>query len=59
MARMESVRMVLVVAAREGWFVHHMDVKSAFLNGELSEEAYVRQPLGFVTARQEQKVLKL
>jgi len=56
---MESVRMVLVVAAREGWFVHHMDVKSAFLNGELSEEVYVRQPLGFVTAGQEQKVLKL
>jgi hypothetical protein len=32
-ARMESVRMLLVVAAQEGCAVHHMDVKSAFLNG--------------------------
>jgi len=36
MARMESVR-VLVLAAQEGWRVHHMDVKSAFLNGDLKE----------------------
>ena len=34
-ARMESIRMLLAVAAQEGWLVHHMDVKSAFLNGEL------------------------
>jgi hypothetical protein len=58
-ARMESVRMVLAVAAQEGWFVHHMDVKSAFLNGELIEEVYVRQPPGFVAADHEGKVLKL
>jgi hypothetical protein len=47
-ARMESVRMLLAVAAQEGWYVHHMDVKSAFLNGELKEEVYVQQPPGFV-----------
>lgn len=58
-ARMESVRMLLAVAAREGWLVHHMDVKSAFLNGELQEEVYVRQPPGFVAAGHEGKVLKL
>jgi hypothetical protein len=34
-ARMESIRMLLAVAAQGGWYVHHMDVKSAFLNGEL------------------------
>ena len=33
--RMESVRVLLVLAAQEGWQVHHMDVKSAFLNGDL------------------------
>ena len=41
-ARMESVRILLVVAAQEGWSVHHLDVKSAFLNGDLKEEVYVQ-----------------
>jgi hypothetical protein len=40
-ARLESVRLLLVVAAQEGWEVHHMDVESAFLNGDLVEEVYV------------------
>jgi len=40
-ARMESVRVVLTLAAQEGWQVHHMDVKSAFLNSDLKEEVYV------------------
>lgn len=58
-ARMESVRMLLAVSAQRGWPVHHMDVKSAFLNGELNEEVYVQQPPGFVAAGHEGKVLKL
>ena len=41
-ARIESVRLLLALAAQEGWLVHHMDVKSAFLNDELVEEVYVR-----------------
>ena len=58
-ARLESVRVLLAVAAHEGWEVHHMDVKSTFLNGELQEEVYVAQPAGFVFEGAEHKVLKL
>ncbi|KAF0888371.1 hypothetical protein E2562_014193 [Oryza meyeriana var. granulata] len=58
-ARIESVRLLLALAAQEGWSVHHMDVKSAFLNGELIEEVYVRQPPGFTVAGHEDKVLRL
>jgi nucleotide-binding universal stress UspA family protein len=58
-ARVESVRLLLTLAAQEGWQVHHMDVKSAFLNGDLKEEVYVRQPTGFIVVDQEGKVLRL
>ena len=58
-ARLETVRLLLALAASEGWPVHHMDVKSAFLNGELREDVYVAQPPGFVVAGKEQKVLRL
>jgi hypothetical protein len=58
-ARIESIRMLLALAAQKGWRVHHMDVKSAFLNGDLKEEVYVRQPPGFIIAGKEGKVLRL
>ncbi|WVZ70672.1 LOW QUALITY PROTEIN: hypothetical protein U9M48_019315 [Paspalum notatum var. saurae] len=58
-ARMESVRLLLAPAAREGRHVHHMDVKSAFLNGNLKEEVYVHQPPGFEIPGKEGKVLRL
>jgi len=58
-ARLESVHLLLAHAANEGWPVHHMDVKSAFLNGELQEEVYVEQPPGFVLKEHEGKVLRL
>jgi hypothetical protein len=58
-ARMESVRLVLALPADEGWEVHHMDVKIAFLNGELTEKVYMQPPQGFVVAREEHKVMRL
>jgi hypothetical protein len=59
MARMESMRVLLALAAQEGWKVHHMDIKSAFLNDNLKEEVYVRQPPGFTVVGEESKVYHL
>ena len=58
-ARLESIRLLLALAAGKGWPVHHMDVKSAFLNGDLEEEVYVQQPPGFAASGKEHLVLRL
>lgn len=58
-ACMESVHLMLALEAHRGWEVHHMDVKSVFLNGELKEEVYVAQPSGFIIKGAEHKVLCL
>jgi len=58
-ARLDTVRLILALATNRGWQVHHLDVKSAFLNGELVEDVYVSQPEGYVKKGKEQMVLKL
>eukprot|EP00253_Pinus_taeda_P033312 PITA_33312 len=58
-ARMETVRAVLSIAAQNKWKVYQMDVKSAFLNGVLMEEVYNEQPVGYEKKRQEHKVCRL
>ena len=57
--RFESVRTVLALSAQNNLDVHHMDVQSAFLNGELSETVYVTQPEGFAIKGKEHLVCKL
>eukprot|EP00253_Pinus_taeda_P027350 PITA_27350 len=47
-AKMNSIRFVLSLAASLKWEVHQMDVKSAFLHGDLHEEIYMEQPIGFI-----------
>ena len=56
---MESIHLLLALAAAKDWHVHHLDVKSAFLNGELAETVFVRQPLGFAVNGAEHRVLRL
>ena len=56
---MEMVRLLLDLSAQNGWEVHHLDVKSAFLNGEIKEEVYVLQPEGFEKENQRYKVYRL
>ena len=58
-ARFDTIRMLLAIAAQEGWEVFQLDVKSAFLNGFLQEEIYVEQPEGFVVEGHEDEVYLL
>ena len=46
-ARLEAIRMFLAFVPHSNFKVYQMDVKSAFLNGELDEEVYVEKPPGF------------
>ncbi|WVZ50235.1 hypothetical protein U9M48_001509, partial [Paspalum notatum var. saurae] len=58
-ARMTTIHVLLSLAVSYGLIIHQMDVKTAFLNGELEEEIYMEQPDGFVVKGQESKVCKL
>ncbi|GJY51077.1 retrovirus-related pol polyprotein from transposon TNT 1-94 [Tanacetum coccineum] len=57
--RITSIRMILAIAALRNLEVHQMDVKTAFLNGDLEEEIYMNQPEGFIAPGQEGKVCRL
>ena len=46
-ARLEAIRMLLAYASYKDFKLYQMDVKSAFLNGFINEEVYVKQPPGF------------
>ena len=58
-ARFESLRLLLALATLENWEIHQMDVKLAFLHGDLDEEIYMEQPQGFIVARSEHLVCRL
>ena len=58
-ARLDSLRLLLALAARLDWDIHHVDIKSAYLNGDLDEEIYMDQPKGFTIQGMEGKVCHL
>ncbi|GJZ03872.1 retrovirus-related pol polyprotein from transposon TNT 1-94 [Tanacetum coccineum] len=58
-ARLEAIRIFLAFAAHMNMVVYQMDVKTAFLNGNLQEEVYVSQPDSFVDPDNPNHVYKL
>ena len=54
-----SIRIMLSLVANEDFELEQLDVKTAFLNGELEEEIFMNQPEGFVEKRKERKVCLL
>jgi hypothetical protein len=58
-ARLEAIKILLAFAASKGFKLYQMDVKSAFLNGVIQEEVYVRQPPGFESPKYPDRVYKL
>ncbi|GJV66073.1 retrovirus-related pol polyprotein from transposon TNT 1-94 [Tanacetum coccineum] len=58
-ARLEAIRIFLAFAAHMNMVIYQMDVKTAFLNGNLREEVYVSQPDGFVDPDKPNYVYKL
>ncbi|GJU81359.1 retrovirus-related pol polyprotein from transposon TNT 1-94 [Tanacetum coccineum] len=58
-ARLEAIRIFIANAASKNMTVYQMDVKTAFLNGELKEEVYVSQPEGFIDPDRPNHVYRL
>jgi hypothetical protein len=58
-ARLESIRILLAYANHHDITLYQMDIKSAFLNGEIKEEVYVKQPPSFVNPKKPNHVYKL
>jgi hypothetical protein len=58
-ACLEAIRILLAFAASKGFKLYQMDLKSAFLNGVIQEEVFVKQPLDFENPKYPSRVYKL
>jgi len=58
-SRKDSLRVIMALVAHFDLELHQMDVKTAFLNGDLEEEVYMKQPEGFSSSASEHLVCKL
>ena len=55
----DSFRVIMAIVAHFDLELHHMDIKTAFLNGDLDEDMYMEQPTGFAKVGKEDLVCKL
>nr|GEW81016.1 zinc finger, CCHC-type [Tanacetum cinerariifolium] len=55
-ARISTIRLLLALAPIHDLVIHQMDVKTAFLNGDLDKKIYMKQPKGFVMPVHESKL---
>ena len=58
-AMLKSIRIILAIAAYFDYEIWQVDVKTAFLNGNLDEDVYMIQPEGFVDPNNARKICKL
>lgn len=58
-SKLNSVRVILSLAANLDWPLHKLDIKNAFINGELEEEVYMKVILGLESSGTLNKVCKL
>jgi hypothetical protein len=58
-ARLETIWILLAFASSKEFKLYQMDVKSAFLNGVIQEEVFVRQPSGFENPKYHNRVYML
>jgi hypothetical protein len=58
-AKITTVRVLLALAANKGWNMWQMDMKNAFLHGELDREIYMNQQMGFQNQDHSEYVCKL
>ena len=56
---LRSIKILLSLDAHFNYEILQIDVKTAFLNGNLEEEIYMKQPEGFIAKNQEHMVCKL
>jgi hypothetical protein len=45
---MTTIKAIITMVAAKGWSLHQMDVNNVFFHGDLQEEVYMEQPLGYV-----------
>ena len=57
--KIASIRLLLSIAAMRSWPLFQLDIKNVFLHGDLTEEVYMEQPLGFVAQGESGLVCKL